>query len=83
MLPAVVTMSIYGFYKNTKAVTFSHLENTVKLFLIDAFSHLANLGFPPNNSTAAAIKKGSPLRDARPPHCPEIQEGAGPGGLLS
>lgn len=75
---------MYGFYKNTKAIFFLNLENTTKLLFIDTLSLLANLGFPLNNSTAAAIKKGTHLRDARPPHFPEIQEGAGARrGLLS
>lgn len=54
----------------TKHQSYTYLENTTKLFLIDTLSHLANLGFPPNNSSAAAIKKGTHLRDARPPHFP-------------
>lgn len=66
----VFTLSMYGFYKNTKAITFLNLENTTKLLFIDTLSLLANLGFPLNNSTAAAIKKGTHLRDARPPRFP-------------
>lgn len=63
--PVVFTISMYGFYKNTKAISFLNLKNTTKLLFIDTFKSFGKPWFSSQQQHCRRHQEGN-----QPERCP-------------